>query len=390
MSLASLDNRGHLSYTYREKLSGTFCRDGPPGASHKGSLTRFPGWTTGVAVSLAKERVVSGRLRIWLLFVVGLAALCQGGGRPSPRAKWEMPPHCAPFAPPRIPDFKEELRQTGYRLVIAIHPDQPKKPKEKYPPRDLYIVNADGTGLRQLTRTPDKDERAPRASPDGTLFSYNHGDYLVDVKTLQERKKPHWGGYVWTPDSRRTVHCGKTGIVYTDIATGKRSKPTRVERRVSIVDLTCDGRWFIFEIRNFRGQRYTIDFMAASGGEIRTMPNHPAKKGECHPAFSPDGQWMCWNAGSSLAVRRFDPSRPDGTDGKIITLPKELMGHDPCGRWSHCGRYIAYVRIPHGKNWRTHSPLCIVRLADNATITLSPPGWVGHHWDYDWLPPADD
>jgi hypothetical protein len=66
------------------------------------------------------------------------------------------------------------------------------------------------------------------------------------------------------------------------------------------------------------------------------------------------------------------------------------MGQDPCGRWSHCGRYIAYVKIPHTGSWKVHSAICIVRVADGETITLSPPGWVGHHWDYDWLPPATE
>jgi len=119
------------------------------------------------------------------------------------------------------------------------------------------------------------------------------------------------------------------------------------------------------------------------------MPNHPVKAGECHPAFSPDGRWMCWNAGNSLGIRRFAPEKPDGTEGEITTLPEEKMGQDPCGRWSHCGRYIAYVRIPHRGSWKVHSPLWIVRVADGAAIQLSPPGWLGHHWDYDWLPPAD-
>ena len=117
------------------------------------------------------------------------------------------------------------------------------------------------------------------------------------------------------------------------------------------------------------------------------MPNHPRGGGECHPGFSPDGKWMCWNAGGSLTIRKFNPALPGGTDGKITTLPKKLLGQDPCGRWSHCGRYIAYVKISHAGSWRVHSPLHIVRVVDNETITISPPGWVGHHWDYDWLPP---
>ncbi|MGA2866182.1 MAG: hypothetical protein ABSF95_17050 [Verrucomicrobiota bacterium] len=318
---------------------------------------------------------------------LNLAVLCPAGERPSLRAAWDLPAHCDPFAPPRIQDLKEELHQTGYRLIIAMHPDKPPNAKGEYPPRDLYLINADGSGLNQLTDTPTQEERAPRVSPDGRWATYNYGDFLLDTRTFKIR--PADAGYVWTPDSRRTVACEKGGLVFTDIQTGQRSKPLPLPRRLDIVDLSADGQWFIFEIRDYLGAQYTIDFLPAAGGAIRKMPNHPLRLGECHPAFSPDAKWMCWNAGDSLAVRRFDPSLPEGTDGKITTLPKEKLGQDPCGRWSHCGRYLAFVRIPHDGSWKVHAPLGIVRLADGATITLSPPGWVGHHWDYDWLPPVD-
>jgi len=89
-------------------------------------------------------------------------------------------------------------------------------------------------------------------------------------------------------------------------------------------------------------------------------------------------------------TKKFVPSDPSGTDGKIWTLPKELMGQDPCGRWSRCGRYIAYVKISHSGSWKVHSPIYIVRIADSSVIAISPPGWVGHHWDYDWLPPETE
>ncbi len=325
-----------------------------------------------------------------LVFLIawGMAAVCGGAEQASIRAKWEMPPECDPFAPVRVRDLREELRQTGYRLVIAIHPDRPGAAQGESPPRDLYLVNADGSDLTQITSSPDRDETKPRTSPDGKRFTHNYGDYLVDVETM--KTKPLWGGYAWTPDSRRTAYCGKSGIVYTDVETGEKTKPVRTERRVSVADLSHDGKWFLFELRDFRGSKYSIDFMSADGGPIHKMPNHPAGKGECHPGFSPDGRWMCWNSGGSLSVRKFDPALPGGTDGKFVTLPKEKLGQDPCGRWSHCGRYIAYVKIPHAGSWKVHSPICIVRLADAETITISPPGWLGHHWDYDWLPPEDE
>jgi Tol biopolymer transport system component len=327
----------------------------------------------------------SGRWAIML--VLGFAGIGWADEAPSIRAKWEMPPQCTPFAPPRINDLKEELRQTGYRLVIAIHPASTAKIDEQ-PPRDLYLVNADGSGLKQLTDTPDKDEHTPRVSPDGKTFTYNYGDFLVDAKTLKTRQ--FYGGYVWTPDSKQTMECDKNGLVYIDVQSGKRSKPVPVPRRVSITDMSQDGRWVIFEIRDFMGSKYSIDFMPTDGGDIRKMPNHPIDGGECHPGFSPDGRWICWNGGQSLSIRKFEPSLPEGTEGPITTLPKELLGQDPCGRWSHCGRYIAYVKIPHDGSWKVHSPICIVRVADHETITISPPGWLGHHWDFDWLPPEDE
>lgn len=243
-----------------------------------------------------------------LVLAVGMTGLPDGTVRGAEtsdlRAEWSMPPQCQPFDSVRIQNLKAELHQTGYRLAIAIHPEQRVGSDGRYAPRDLYIINADGTGLTQLTDTPEKDERVPRTSPDGTMFTYNYGDYLVDVKTLKTRD--YWGGYVWTPDSKQTVYCEKNRLVYTDIATGKTTKPVRVERTVSVLDMSCDRKWLIFEIRKFRGCPYSIDFMPTSGGPIRKMPNHPAGGGECHPAFSPDGKWMCWNSGGSLSVRRFD------------------------------------------------------------------------------------
>ena len=124
-------------------------------------------------------------LRITMLLMLSMGMICRGGEKQSIRVEWEMPPRCSPLALPRIQDLKEELRRTGYRLVIAIHPKNPDESKGQTISRDLYIINADGTGLKRLTNTPHKDEYMPRTSPNGKYFTHNQGKYLVDVKTLK-------------------------------------------------------------------------------------------------------------------------------------------------------------------------------------------------------------
>ena len=49
---------------------------------------------------------------------------------------------------------------------------------------ELYLINADGSNPVNLTRTPDKDEMYPHASPDGTKICFVT-DELVERKKLE-------------------------------------------------------------------------------------------------------------------------------------------------------------------------------------------------------------
>ena len=141
------------------------------------------------------------------LLVVAFCACHASAGAPveSLRVQWRLPAACTPFATPRVNDLKEELRRTGYRLVIAIHPVEGSDfEKHEYPPRDLYVVAADGAGLRQLTDTAQREEHAPRVSPNGKHFTYNYGDYIVDAGTRETREI--WGGYACRAGTE-TAYC---------------------------------------------------------------------------------------------------------------------------------------------------------------------------------------
>jgi len=54
--------------------------------------------------------------------------------------------------------IEDDLKSSGYQLVY-----------ESYVERnwELFVINADGTGTRNLTQTPDVHELYPQVSPDG-------------------------------------------------------------------------------------------------------------------------------------------------------------------------------------------------------------------------------
>ena len=82
---------------------------------------------------------------------------------------------------------------------------------------DLFIINADGTGLRQLTDTPE-DESVPVWSPEGQYIAYVVGAYSsqwvwesrlflisVDGKVKQLTQGPDDQEPDWSPDGRYLV-----------------------------------------------------------------------------------------------------------------------------------------------------------------------------------------
>jgi TolB protein len=84
---------------------------------------------------------------------------------------------------------------------------------------DLYVINADGTGLRQLTDTGDKAEGYPTWSPDGAPLLYTAASPDEEAAPLQitepddARSEPVtvadvgvWGD--WSPDGRQILYTG--------------------------------------------------------------------------------------------------------------------------------------------------------------------------------------
>lgn len=80
---------------------------------------------------------------------------------------------------------------------------------------DVYLVQPDGSGLRQITDTPDRSERGPRFSPDGQRLLYvafgRCGGYVVLANadgSSPERARGvgcHLESASWSPNMRRLL-----------------------------------------------------------------------------------------------------------------------------------------------------------------------------------------
>ena len=85
---------------------------------------------------------------------------------------------------------------------------------------DLFVINADGTGLRQLTGTGDRHEGYPTWSPDGTRLLYtaaatdDEGSSPLEIMDLDDPEGEPvtvadvgvWGD--WSPDGSQVLYTG--------------------------------------------------------------------------------------------------------------------------------------------------------------------------------------
>ena len=84
--------------------------------------------------------------------------------------------------------------------------------------QELWIINQDGSGLEQVTHTPDRSAFYPQWSPpDGSRLSYyisGEGSYILDTRKPWKEQTPQglprlsnpnesFAAYAWSPDGRR-------------------------------------------------------------------------------------------------------------------------------------------------------------------------------------------
>jgi eukaryotic-like serine/threonine-protein kinase len=198
----------------------------------------------------------------------------------------------------------------GSRLVF-ISPCRQRvdAPREPYTDTSLFMINADGTGLIQLTNTPGADLE-PAWSPDGKRIAFtsirdgNQQIYLFDVATQSvirltepdvniENSQP-----AWSPDGRQIAYMANrvgTYQVWVMSDTGQDNVQL-VRSGQSLWDYapawSVDGKVIVFNQRPrdnllTRPWLMSIQYPEASAATHLNFPT-PVEDVE----FSPDGLWL--------------------------------------------------------------------------------------------------
>jgi Tol biopolymer transport system component len=217
-----------------------------------------------------------------------------------------------------------------------------------YPPGpagndDIYVMDADGTGLRDLTTSPadvtsGSSERIPNWSPDGTKIAYQGEDglYVVNADGSGQASKIANGGWAsWSPDGTRIAFAGNDGVF---VMNSDRTGLTQLTSGPAddFPAWSPDGTKIAF-VRS-PGSQATIYIMNADGTDQMKVAE-VVQTGGSAPVWSPDGSKLAFD-GLQNGSWDIYVVNADGTGFKDLTADPKSDENSPV--WSPDGTKIAF------------------------------------------------
>ncbi len=206
---------------------------------------------------------------------------------------------------------------------------------------EIYVVNADGTGRVNLSRSP-ADDSFPQWSPDGSRIAFHSNridtqfDIFVmdadgnNVERLTSSPEAELGP-TWSPDGRQIAF-------YMQVPDGGRQIFIMNADGSNIRQLTSGKADALFPAWSPDGQRiafhsnrdgvWQIFTAAPDGGNLVRVTNIPS--GSFYPVWSPNGEWLLFHAIEDDSNRDLFMVRPDGTD---LTRLTETPGEERMPGW---------------------------------------------------------
>ncbi len=217
-------------------------------------------------------------------------------------------------------------------------------------PADLFVMHLDGSGLTQVTNTPEIAEGYPQWSPDGRQIAFeshtrdgNFDVYVMhadgsNVRRLTDHPRRDVGP-AWSPDGQRIVFMSdrdgqEFNLYWMPVGGGAAERLTEGQTDW-FPQFSPDGTRLAFHRWN------DVHVMDLATSEIRGLTKAPDNG--MYPSWSPDGTrlaFMSWRGGPTAIYLM----NADGSDQRQVVRMSVGSAIDP--RWSPDGRQLLFVHVP--------------------------------------------
>jgi Tol biopolymer transport system component len=208
----------------------------------------------------------------------------------------------------------------------------------------IWVMKADGTGRHAVT-PPTLDARVPRASADGRRIAFvRHGDiYVIRADGSHLRQLTRGGATAsapaWSSEGLWLAYTSESAgrsSIWKMRADGSRKTRLALGTTLGTPAWSPDGRRIAFAAPNWR-----IWVMNASGGAKRPLTHGPNGGGvDWAPSWSPDGSRLAYESSVGTGPRRLTNEiwlvNADGSHQVRLThnaLNDDHPSWSPDGRW---------------------------------------------------------
>lgn len=224
---------------------------------------------------------------------------------------------------------------------------------------DICVMNADGSGIRNLTSNPAREE-SPIWSPDGRRVAFHRfqgdqADIFVmnsdGTDQLNITNNPGNDEYpVWSPDSSSIAflssRLGRNPGVFVANADGTAIRAlTPVGAQDSSPSWSPDGRWIAFA--SYRDDGWGIYAIQIDGENLRRLPGGQLRS--TLVSWSPDGRHIAFvskqDGGGDPEFGELYITRPDGTGQTRLTRNGRVKANVS---WSSDSSRVSFVSLRDG------------------------------------------
>jgi Tol biopolymer transport system component len=206
--------------------------------------------------------------------------------------------------------------------------------------RKIFVVNADGSGLREAAHNAMADW-----SPDGKQLAFHHFDRGAGSPEVMVQNLDGQGGVKitagrcprWSPDGSRLAVWDNRTLRLVDLVTGDETSMfgNEVDELFVGFDWSPDGKRLAVVARPVRGKSREL-MIVSTGDDPPTMKKRLRGEMGGFVSFSPDGKQLVFADGNKIMI-----APVDGNDPAKLVPGQRGINRNP--DWSPDGQWIVFV-----------------------------------------------